>query len=203
MLRFTCPSPTRRQPIQLKPKVKKAGGSGTSFNTHPGSCWNTLWGQRMTGHLLSLCCTLGHQDLTEGASTCVWHPHFCSCCQGAPVHCLGLVPSGAYAPGSHRTVTNEERDFQRLPPAPPPHPPPPRAQQETTDQETCLSVIEAYSLIITTVHGVGSLLFSCKLIDNISVGIFLGSLFFFINLCIYRVVKRRFRIAHIENIINK
>lgn len=118
MLRFTCPSPTRRQPIQLKPKVKKAGGSGTSFNTHPGSCWNTLWGQRMTGHLLSLCCTLGHQDLTEGASTCVWHPHFCSCCQGAPVHCLGLVASGAYAPGSHRTVTNEERDFQRLPPAP-------------------------------------------------------------------------------------
>lgn len=131
MLRFTCPSPTRRQPIQLKPKVKKARGSSTSFNTHPGSCWNTLWGQRMAGHLLSLCCAQGHQDLTERASTCVWCSHFCSCCQGAPVHCLGRVASGAYAPGSHRTVTNEER-FSKAARLPPPHAPQGHSKKQQT-----------------------------------------------------------------------
>lgn len=88
-----------------------------------------------------------------------------------------------------------KKDFQRLPP--------PRAQQEPTDQGSCLSVREAYSLIIRAVHGVGSLLFSYILIDNVCVALFLGSLFCFINLCIYGVVKSRITIAHIEHIINK
>lgn len=44
----------------------------------------------------------------RGASTHIWCPEFCSCCQGTPLPCLAQVGNGAHPPRSHRTVTNGE-----------------------------------------------------------------------------------------------
>lgn len=60
----------------------------------------------------------GHCNLPERSCTLDWTPNFCGCgChQRTPLYILVLVTHGAYACGSHGTVTNGERVLHWLPP---------------------------------------------------------------------------------------
>lgn len=64
--------------------------------------------------VLSLFIHTAHQYLQKGACSHHWCPDFCGWCQGTPLPCLALVASGAFAHGSHGTVTNREPVLKQL-----------------------------------------------------------------------------------------